>query len=756
MNDQPEPSVLDYVKARLMPWKGTVQLPAPPDAEAPTSAESIANPTVQESVVQAALPWRTGLGLLLALGAQFVLEPDPNPNRWQSSLVIYVAALAVLGWAWSKGEWRLSAGRINGGQESTANDPLTVRVTPLVISLVFAPMAFFAFGGNQYTLLNLTLWVVCVAAAVYGFWLPRQAQNTTPALTEPESQEQPGSKLFSFTFSWGVKKSVLVSISRWSVLVLAVFVVALFFRFSQLNQVPPEMNSDHAEKLLDVVDVLNGQYRIFFPRNTGREGLQFYLIALTAEIFGTGVSFISMKIGTALAGLLTLPYIYLLGKEYGGRWAGLLALILAGTAAWPNMLSRVALRFSLYSLFTAPVLYHLLRGLRSGQRNHFILAGIFLGIGLHGYTPMRIVPIVILIAVGLFLLHTRDAVRRREAILGLGILVIISALIFLPLARFAQQYPDLFAFRAFTRLLDWEQPIPAQFPSLLSVLVQNVWGALIMPIWNTGSIWPVTVPGRPGLDVVSAALFVIGLFAALAAYLHKRRWENLFLVLSVPLLMLPSSLSLAFPGENPAPNRMGAALIPVFVIAGLAAASLLSALRTEKPASSENEIPETNGLRRNPWGAKNLPLSGLIALFILLGMSASQNYDLVFNQYRSLYAGSSWNTSEMGAVIRNYINSFGEPDTAWVVAVPHWADTRLVGIQAGQPTRDYAIFPENLGTLAVNETRPMLFIVRGDDIENLTRLQELFPKGVLQTYDSVYDFKDFFIFYTPGQQLNLP
>ena len=38
------------------------------------------------------------------------------------------------------------------------------------------------------------------------------------------------------------------------------------------------------EKLLDVNDVLHGQFSIFFPRNTGREAFQFYLIAATVKL----------------------------------------------------------------------------------------------------------------------------------------------------------------------------------------------------------------------------------------------------------------------------------------------------------------------------------------------------------------------------------------------------------------------------------------------------------------------------------------
>jgi hypothetical protein len=69
--------------------------------------------------------------------------------------------------------------------------------------------------------------------------------------------------------------------------------------------------------------------------------------------------------------------------------------------------------------------------------------------------------------------------------------------------------------------------------------------------------------------VVSAALFYLGMGLLLLRYLRQRNWEDLFLLLAVPMLMLPSILSLAYPAENPAPNRAGGALVPVFVIVGL-------------------------------------------------------------------------------------------------------------------------------------------------------------------------------------------
>ena len=84
--------------------------------------------------------------------------------------------------------------------------------------------------------------------------------------------------------------------------------MVIFFRTYRLAEVPTEPYSDHAEKLLDVYDVLQGKTSIFFTRNTGREALQFYLTAVVALVFGTGVSFMSLKIGTVLVGLATLPF----------------------------------------------------------------------------------------------------------------------------------------------------------------------------------------------------------------------------------------------------------------------------------------------------------------------------------------------------------------------------------------------------------------------------------------------------------------
>ncbi len=369
--------------------------------------------------------------------------------------------------------------------------------------------------------------------------------------------------------------------NSWTLLLIAATTLVFFFRFYQTASVPSEPFSDHAEKIFDVYDVSIGETRIFFPRNTGREAFQMYWTLLVAKLFGTGLSFLSLKLGTAILGFLTLPFVYLLGKEIGGRRVGLIAFVLTGIAYWPNVISRVGLRFPLYPLFAAPTLFFLIRGLRTRNRNDFLLSGLFLGLGLHGYSPMRIVPFVVVAAFVLYWLHSQSKGARRDIPVWLTMLGLTSLFVFLPLLRYWVDHPAEFGFRAISRLSGTEQALPGP---AYEIFLSNVWNALRMFNLDDGEIWVHSVPHRPALDVITAALFALGVILVLVRYARHRHWLDLFLLVSIPLLQLPSSLSLAFPGENPALNRAGAAYIPAFIIGAMALDGLLTSFRAGKDA----------------------------------------------------------------------------------------------------------------------------------------------------------------------------
>jgi hypothetical protein len=138
--------------------------------------------------------------------------------------------------------------------------------------------------------------------------------------------------------------------------------------------------------------------------------------------------------------------------------------------------------------------------------------------------------------------------------------------------------------------------------------------------------------------------------------------------------------------------------------------------------------------------------TGIAALLLVL--SIGQNYDLVFHQYKTQFDRSSWNTSELGAVIRQFADTIGDQDSAWVIPYPHWVDTRLVGINAGAGLHDYALWTDQLES-SLEKDGPKLFLFKPEDTQALARLQELYPDGNLGLYESEFEGKNFYIYSVP-------
>ncbi len=713
-----EPSLLDLLKEQIQFWKKKPERQLHQEETDTSLTEKPEEPSLppaaplesqgRKSTGFRIGPWKTFGALVFALIAQALMEP-PNPSiKGAVGLYAFAAFLAVA--AILTKEWELPLNR----PEVNRAFHTGYRRIPFLVSVLLLMLSFFAFGGNRFTALNLILWISGLGFLLYSLWVPGEGDPWWKRLAKGD-----GKAIFK------------IKVSAWTILVVLSLLVIAFYRFYRLNQVPGEMFSDHAEKLMDVGDILNGQYSVFFPRNTGREFVQMYLTAIIASWLKLGLTFLSLKLGTALLGFFTLPFIYLFGKEVANRKVGLAAMFLAGIAYWPNVISRIGLRFPLYAFFAAPALYFLIRGIRKQDRNLILLSGLAVGFGLHGYSPARFIPFVILTAFGLFLLHPISRGKRKQAMTTLVVLGGVAFAVFIPLFRYAIEDPTGFSVRAFSRLAGTESPLPGP---AWQIFFSNTWKALIMFFYDNGEIWVHSIPHRPALDYVTGALFFLGLIVVILRYIKKRNWIDLFLLISIPLLMMPSILSLAFPAENPSLNRTGAAIVPVFVIAAMGGMSAL-----------ESMWKRMNG----KFGRTMIVLLSVI----LLIWTAVLNFRLVFKTFDEQFMAGAWNTSEIGQVIRGFTESIGTEDTAFVVPFPYWVDTRLVGINAGFPQKDYALWPDKFQE-TLTETRAKLFILKAEDTADLAKLQELYPSGTTTTHTNPREGKDFFIFFVPAVSPN--
>lgn len=757
-----EPTVLDWFVSLLrlqpipIPDDEAVYEPSPYEVEA-TPPDLIATPIPIVETTTASLfslrryrlaHFRFPIALISALTVQFLLERREG-ELWLT-VGLFVLAAVMIGWSFWAGDFRLPApieGLTAGGTRpdrgSTGSEAVDEpnehgqahqakgssktsdrhdvppwlreprRTTYLVSGVAFSLLTFLASGGNEFSLIILLFWIAALVFLVMALW-----EGEPPFASVPR-------RLMAVIRS----RELSLHWNGWTILLVASLALVAFFRFSRLADVPYEMWSDHAEKLLDVMDVLNGQTRIFFPRNTGREPLQFYMAAATAKWLGTGISFLTLKIGTALAGLLTLPYVYLFAKEYAGREVGLAAFLLAGVAYWPNVISRIGLRFPLYPLFVAPAFYYLLRGLRLKRRNDFLLCGLAIGLGLNGYSPARVIPFAVALGLALYLIHGQSRGQRRQAIAWLGAAAVVAFVVFIPLFRVAMDMPDLFMSRTLTRIGTEEQAYPGP---PLEILLSNLWNGLRMFNWDDGEIWVVSIPHRPALDWITGGLFAAGGILVVARYIRRRKWQDLFLLLAIPVLMTPSTLSMAFPNENPAPNRASGVMVPVFTIAALPLALIPSWLDST-------------------WGGRGRQTIGFAVSAGLFLFAASMNYHLALEGYGGQIRRDSWNTAEAGSVIRDFAGSIGSYKDAYVVRFANWMDTRLVWIHAGRPGVDSALWWWQLESLPdTDEAR--LFIFSLLDENAFDELRTLYPEGSLKRWSSAIEGRDFYIYLVPPRK----
>ncbi len=625
-------------------------------------------------------------GCFLAVSGQYFLEPDSK--LYLLALVLYSLSIALIWPSIQIGQ------QIKQHQKRRAKQ-FRIRLPLLILSLGSQIIAFLLFRTHTFTPVNLFFWLTGIVSLTMAFWV------FTPKKEEKKEN---------------VKTSFIV------LMVIAIG-ISLFFRLYQIDGIPTEMYSDHAEKLLDVMDIINGKFPIYFERNTGREPIQFYVTALITYLFGTGFSFLSLKIGTIIFGLLTLPFIYLQAKEIGNRWVGLAAIFLAGIAYWPNVISRVGLRYSLYPLFAAPAMYFLFKGLRKNSQNLLVVSGLFIGFGLLGYSAFRIFPLYVILVMVISAVGEKNKININTAVSRLLIIGAIAFSAFLPLFRFWFDNPGLFSYRMTTRLTPVEKTF--QSPALI-IFLKNFIRSVLMPFLNNGHIWVHSITNRPALDFITAGFYFVGLIAMIKRAINEQSEAITGLLISIPILMLPSILSLAYPGENPSLNRSAGAYIPIFIVAGYGLFLLMQAFSRS-------------------LGRKTTKILVPFVLIIICGISIANNYQLVFGQYNKQFRQNAWNTSEIGEVISDFLAETVTPADAFVVPFAHWVDTRLVGFNAGYPGRDFALSREDL-MVTQSDDKEKMFIYKPEDSETQSILQTIYPDGEISVYYSSISGKDFIIY----------
>ncbi len=571
-----------------------------------------------------------------------------------------------------------------------------VQAIPLALALAAAAISWWKTPAEEFRLAGVVPWLASVALWLKAWWPPRSA-NAVGGL--PSERGDP---------KWALRAALA-----------GVFLVGAFFYFYRLSEVPANPVSDHAEEMLDMLDLIRGRHSIYFLGNLGREPLHFYWTCAFVKGLGLPLTFLTLKIATATVGVLAVLAMYLVGRELGGTALGLTAAAFVAWAKWPVGLARQGLDYTYAVLPSALTIWALLRYQRRGDRASALAAGVVVGAGLYGYTPFRAVPLLVPLALAAALLDPRRRAGRRRLV-GHGFLIAGTAvLVFLPLLKFmlSAEHREFFWFRSATRMTDVERAVAGD---RLQIFLGNLVNMLRAFHWKGSSTWTVILEHDPFLDVVFGGLLFAGVILVVSCAL-RGAWRSSWLLPAFFLLTLPSTLSLAYPHENPSLNRAAPAIPVVFVIAALPFASLCRSFSRERP-----------GFR----------VAGLAALAGAVLLSLQQNSRAYFVDFAESYDHLMEHAMEMAQVLKQY-RALGIPySQAYLLGLDFWVDGRNIAFEIGDPAwADTHILPP--GELPDDlRQRPLLFLYRPNDMERLKKLKRLYP-GIGHTVPQSHPDRDF-------------
>ncbi|HEY63202.1 MAG TPA: phospholipid carrier-dependent glycosyltransferase [Caldilineae bacterium] len=370
----------------------------------------------------------------------------------------------------------------------------------------------------------------------------------------------------------------------WLILLL-VTILAASLRFYKLGVVPPGFQFDEAFNALDALRVLKGERPLFLPDNYGREVLYTYYQAALAALFG--LNLYTLRLASALAGILTVPISYLLLRmmlrQDARRVAAFTSFALA-ISFWHLHFSHYGIRVILMPLIFSGVCGFFWLATYKGKMWAYLISGLFVGLSVWNHPTGRIIPFV-LIGYTLWLLarHRDKPVKHKiRLILGLGLTGGVALLIFLPLGLYFYHHPALFTSHV-SAVSVFDEDISGGRPLL--ALLRNIVRVVGMFSVRGDAEWIHNLAGRPVFDPLMSISFWLGV------YLWARRivrGDNpdrdalVLLALWSGVMLLPSVFSDAAPNFS----RTLPALPALFVAVGLGLNALMGLDRYRRPLVS--------------------------------------------------------------------------------------------------------------------------------------------------------------------------
>ncbi len=368
-------------------------------------------------------------------------------------------------------------------------------------------------------------------------------------------------------------------------LLLGLILAGTIARAWKLTAVPYGFVYDEAYKAVDSLWLLRADSIYFFlPGNNGKTTLFEYIVGPMMVMLGYNV--FAYRLTAVLAGIATIPLMYrwvaaMFHPQPNRHYLGLLAATGIAFSFWHLEATRTGLRASMVPFFFILTAYLFWRGWKGNSTGYMVAAGVSLGLSQYTYWPAVIIfplPFGLLVIIWTLsrLIPEKDYQKGganfkarpvalssegtdqpvysvKKVWLWLGVMALVSLLIFLPLGWVLYQNPIFIEYIFNSSAADKELVSQRGWYG-------HLWDSLRLVLDGPPALWSGQAGSSFGFDWLAFAGFWAGLIIAV------KRWRQpvyLFLPVSLLALWIPAPLGdmnysdLRLPDMVPAHQAIG-------------------------------------------------------------------------------------------------------------------------------------------------------------------------------------------------------
>jgi 4-amino-4-deoxy-L-arabinose transferase-like glycosyltransferase len=561
--------------------------------------------------------------------------------------------------------------------------------------------------GRQHISRGVAYFVVATIILVVMTWRVRESDEsaslTLPALNS-STLRQPKQLARDLRASWQ-------AVAWWGLLIAAIG-LAVGFRLYEIASQPFGIWFDEAQNGIVAREILHGARPIFIGGYSQLPALFFYLFALAIKLLGDNIT--SLRAVPTASGILAVLLIYPLARELFDQRVAVLSTFFLAVMRWHVTFSRFAMHGIFAPLLMVTTFYFLVRGLKGKGLWNFVVAGIMVGIGLQGYYSFLLVPFLI----GFYVLHHmifERVLHWRRLALGLGAIVIATAIVYAPLGIWALQHPDQFNQRpqtvSITQNRSTSQALHVAYTSMKQhLLMFNAAGD------NNGRH---NIPGAPMLDIYTGSLLILGAGYALS----RAKKSSYFLLLAwVVILLQPGVWS-----DGPPQAYRTLAVTPAIAMLAALPLALLWRLATKQTDAQASEA------RRWPSRLGYYGLAGAAAFVTVFALvqAGRINFDKYFNV--QLQRPDVWaEYSAAPTIVGHEINRLRPDHYEFFISTTYINEPSRIFLN-GPQTDDIVAF-EMGRDIPVSDPRPTVFFLDNLEEAKFLRLRSLYPDGVFTVH----------------------